>query len=190
MNGPWLQTMDGGVMQLLAPLQDSIHLTTLSIVLSRTCRFGGHTNTYYSVADHSLRVHEWVSGRTADPHIRLAALLHDGHEAYSGFGDVCQPVRVLFPRLSLIEDGIDKVIAAKFGFDPLLFHHHLVRQADRILLATEARDLMRPPPRPWDALPDPLPERITPRILEESAWDFESRVRNITADIDPERRIT
>jgi hypothetical protein len=161
---------------------DDIQLTTLSIVLSRTCRFGGHTREFYSVAEHSHRVCRYVSDRTEDSEIRLATLLHDAHEAYSGFGDVCRPAKGLSEVVPRIEAGLDQVIAARFGFSPEFFSHELVKQADQVLLATEARDLMREPWQPatltWRAdLPEPLLEEIVPQGIDDAAWQFESRAR-------------
>ena len=180
--GPWIQTLDGRALYLLQPTERDIHMSTLAIVLSRICRFGGHTRQFYSVAEHSLRVMQLVSHLTADPAIRLAAILYDAHEAYSGFGDVCKPARCLAPRVEEVQDGLDQVIAAKFGFDAALFKHDLVQLADARLLATEARDLMLPmaPPSWVDDLPAPLEQKIVPaQNIREVAWQFEVRARGL-----------
>lgn len=174
---PWIQTMDGGALDLLEPSTRDIQMSTLAIVLSRICRFGGHTRQFYSVAEHSVRVMQLVAQHTADPTIRLAAILHDAHEAYSGFGDVCKPVRCLAPQIEAVQERLDRVIAARFGFDAELFHHSLVRLADARLLATEARDLMADPPRPWEPLPEPLETPIVPVAMYDAAWQFEYHAR-------------
>lgn len=180
--GPWLQTMDGDALYLLTPGPSAIRLSTIAIVLARLCRFGGHTKEFYSVAEHSLRVCYLVSAQTTDPHLHLAALLHDAHEAYSGFGDVCRPAKCIAPQIEHVQADLDAVIAAKYGFTPDLFHHCAVKTADAVLLATEARDLMHPPPRPWGGLPAPLPTRIAPHGIHgihETAWEFECHARTL-----------
>jgi hypothetical protein len=48
--------------------------------LARICRFNGHLG-WESVAWHSVRVSRLVDG---DARVKLAALLHDAHEAYTG----------------------------------------------------------------------------------------------------------
>lgn len=182
--GPWIQTMDGGAMYLLDPDPDLIRIDTLAIVLSRICRFGGHTRQFYSVAEHSVRVCRFVAARRVSCHLQLAALLHDAHEAYSGFGDVCRPARDLAPEIERVQTLFDNVLARKYGFDPLLFSSPLVRLADTVLLATEARDLMRPAPQPWCELPAPLPERIVPLTRWHAAWQFESYAHCLIYQID------
>ena len=175
--GPWIQTMDGEAFRLLAPEPGKIHLTTTAIALSRLCRFGGHTKRFYSVADHSIRVCHFVLVRNNRPDLCLAALLHDAAEAYSGFGDVLRPAKLVSPVaanvIDSIHSGVDAAIAEKFRFDPVLFRHELVRLGDDTLLATEQRDLMAEPPESWPDLPEPLEAIITPRSMEGAAWMFE-----------------
>ena len=177
--GPWIQTMDGDALYLLDPDPECIRIDTLAIVLSRICRFGGHTRRFYSVAEHSLRVWRYVADRHAPPDLQLAALLHDAHEAYSGFGDVCRPARELAPEIERVQALLDAVIARKYGFDPVLFSSPLVRLADTVLLSTEARDVMRAAPQSWGELPDPLPEKIFPSSPSYAAWQFESQAQEL-----------
>ncbi|MHB8953529.1 MAG: hypothetical protein ACYC4U_11215 [Pirellulaceae bacterium] len=177
--GPWIQTLDGRALHLLGPQPADIQVGTLATVLSRICRFNGHCRQFYSVAEHSWRVYQVVSGQTADPAIRLAALLHDAHEAYSGFGDVCRPAKGLTPNVEYVEHKLDVAIAAHFGFPVELFRYDLVKAADAQLLATEARDLMGTPPKPWACLPPPLPAEILPYSIAEAAWLFECQARQL-----------
>lgn len=149
----WIQTFDGKKFFPHAPDPQAINPRTIATVLSRTPRFGGHSKHFYSVAAHSM----WVAERVPN-HLKLPALLHDAHEAYSGFGDVLSPVKLQFVRD--IECGINLAIAARFGFSADLFDHPEIRQADMLALATEARDLMGPAPDLWDSLPEPHPEPI------------------------------
>lgn len=81
--------------------------------------------------------------------------MHDAAEAY--IPDIPRPIKVHY-GLKEAEDVIFKVISKKFG----LVEHPLIKVADNILLATEARDLM-PNMNGWAKLPEPLEERIIPR---------------------------
>jgi len=56
-----------------------VDISDIARSLSRLCRFSGHTRHFYSVAQHSLLVSEKMPG---GPSEKLAALLHDGAEAY------------------------------------------------------------------------------------------------------------
>jgi hypothetical protein len=170
---PWIQTFDGRAVSLVDPLPSDIKLSTIAIVLSRMCRFGGHCRKFYSVAEHSYRVCRIVASETVDIQLRLAALLHDAHEAYTGFGDVCRPARIFAPLVTRMQRRLDGVIAERFGFDVELFEHDLVKYADAKMLATEARDLMLDPPQPWEAMPEPMPQKIVPLDMQNNAWIFE-----------------
>lgn len=158
----WIQTLDGMRCDLLNPSVSAINATTLAVVLGRICRFGCHPTVFYSVAQHSVLVESLVE----DPELKLPALLHDAHEAYWGFGDICRPAKCLTPELrdffKLHQLRFDMVIAQRFGFDPELFHAPAIKHADNVALATEARDLMTEPPCPWDLLPPPNAETICP----------------------------
>lgn len=150
----WLQTLDDKAFDLLHPRARDVSLNVIATVLSRIPRFGGHAREPYTVAEHSLHVAHCV--RERDPTLVLPALLHDAHEAYSGFGDVCRPAKELAPIIKQIEGVIDMAIAAHFGFGVELFYHPDVKLADDRVLAAEKRDLMGPEPRPWAELPEPV----------------------------------
>lgn len=181
--GPWIQTYDGDALYLLAPQAAHIRISTLAIVLSRICRFGGHTRQFYSVAEHSLRVCEYVRDRSPHCDLQLAALLHDAHEAYSGFGDVCRPARELAPNIEYVQARLDRVIAAKYGFAVDLLRAPLIRLADATLLATEGRDLMLEQPQPWVDLPAPLAAKIVPLPPHEACWQFDCAARRLVQEV-------
>lgn len=177
---PWIQTIDGHAFNLLAPDPSHISIATISVVLSRICRFGGHCRQFYSVAEHSARVCDLVALATPGQHaLHFAALLHDAHEAFSGFGDVCRPAKKLAPVIDQIHAGINKAIAERFEFPVELFDHEQIHHADNVMLATELRDLMRTPPVPWDWLPSPITSRVIPQTMHDAAYLFERIARQI-----------
>jgi 5'-deoxynucleotidase YfbR-like HD superfamily hydrolase len=82
-----------------------------------------------------------------DKELILAALLHDAHEAYWGFGDIQTPAKSVLGtpfRIALREHArrFDVVIAQRFGLDVDLFHHEFVKRADLVARAIERRDCM------------------------------------------------
>lgn len=175
----WSQTYDGKAFDLESPDPDMICPEVISIVLARTCRFGGHCRPWYSVAQHSLIVEELVE----DPTLKLAALLHDAHEAYSGFGDVQRPAKYLHREtteyLHFHESRINWAIAKRFGIEPWSLRHDLVKHADDTALATERRDVMAPCPKPWVHLPEPRKERIVPLDMDNAQLCFIRRLREL-----------
>lgn len=83
--------------------------------LSFVCRYGGHCNQFYSVAEHSII----CSDRGSDVSMRLWGLLHDASEAY--IGDICKPLKILLSigvecnkGIECYESDILRAIASKF----------------------------------------------------------------------------
>lgn len=132
----WIQTRSGKEMYPTAPTADMLDIGDIGHALSMVCRFAGHTRTFYSVAEHSVRVARLVS-----PEDRLAALLHDASEAY--LCDIPKPVKPLLPGYAAIEDRMSRVIADKWGVS--YPWPESVKRADRIMLHSEARELMGDP---------------------------------------------
>lgn len=180
----WIQTLNGRKFDLLNPDPACIDPVELATVLSRICRFGGHCREWYSVAQHSVLVCDLVS----QPVFSLPALLHDAHEAYWGFGDVCRPAKSLSHNthsfLHNHQTAVDVAVAERFGFelDWELMHCNAVKLADNKALATEARDLMGEPPEPWVTLPPPDPRRIVPLSSEAAKELFLTRLNELWSE--------
>lgn len=174
----WIQTLNGKRFDLAAPNSEAIDPHSLAVCLARKCRFGGHCREFYSVAQHSLLVCELTF--TEHPRMKLGALLHDAHEAYSGFGDVLRPAKWLDEGVAAFlrdhHHRIDEAIGKRFGLHPCMMQGENVKRADNVALATEARDLMEEPPCPWEKLPKPHFERIEPWSIDESYRRFMARL--------------
>lgn len=117
---------------------DQITPETIAVVLARLPRFCGRTKRLYTVAEHSLLVSAVVP-----PRFELAALLHDAHEAFTGFGNVCGPIKPDF--VSQLEADIDEIICQKFGIPLDELWSEEVEEADQLLLAHEYRILLDVP---------------------------------------------
>lgn len=127
-------TASGAYLNLEHPFQsEAIDIEVIAHALSNICRFGGHTSSFYSVAQHSVLVSEIVR-----PGLQLKALLHDAAEAY--LGDVIKPLKVLLPEYARLERLVEEAIADKFGISSA--YEAEIKKADMVLLATERRDLM------------------------------------------------
>lgn len=146
----WVTTFTGKKFHYLKPTPDEVDIRDIAHALSLKVRFSGHCLRFYSVGEHSLRVAEILPEE-----LQLGGLLHDAAEAY--IPDIPRPIKVHF-GLGKAEEVIFKVISEKFG----LVKSPLIKVADNILLATEARDLM-PNMEGWAKLPEPLRGRIIPR---------------------------
>jgi len=159
----WIQTYTGKKFSLINPQPEDVNITDIIESLSKQCRFVGHCNTFYSVAQHSVLVSNIVKDK-------FAGLMHDAAEAYTG--DTSKPLKVVIESLCgksfrEILNRIEVVVADAFGLSwpPSLE----IKEADLVLLVTEKRDLMLPSDYPWMLnLPNPLKEKIIPLSIIES----------------------
>lgn len=173
--GDWMQTASGRVFWPLDPHADEVFIEDIAHALSNLCRFGGHVKSFYSVAEHSVYVSRVVedylrASLASEDEIRataLCGLLHDATEAYCV--DVPRPIKPYLTEYAGIEEGIWLAIIKRFDL-----HDHypgLVKYADEVVLATEARDVMLPPARPWRSMETPLAERIS--VPCRAPWEAE-----------------
>lgn len=112
---------------------------TIAAVLSKICRFGGHTKRFYSVAQHSVLVASLLP-----PEFAFEGLMHDAHEAI--IGDITTPMKRVAPGLAVIDERSEDVLRSTFGLSLRL--HPEVKRADLIALVIEAAHLM-PTKRDW-----------------------------------------
>lgn len=145
---PTILTRSGFNFNLVEPDLDLIEIEDIAHALSHLCRFTGHTNRFYSVAEHCVRASEHVA-----PEHALEALLHDATEAY--LGDVSSPLKALLHDYRMIEFKLDLCIRERFGLP--LKQTPAVKQADLAMLATERTHLMPATNDHW-----PLLDGITP----------------------------
>ena len=146
----WITTYTGKQFHFLKPAPDEVDIRDIAHHLSLLCRFTGACRWFYSVADHSICVADLVPQE-----LKLSALLHDAAEAY--INDISRPVKYSH-KLDSTEAAIMSVIADKFGINPTAPE---IKEADNILIATDARDLMANTDC-WAVLPKPLSARIRP----------------------------
>jgi len=154
-NGHEILTYSGIYFDPIAPDPSLIRIEDIAHALSNTARFNGHTHTFYSVAEHCCWVSDWVPVEH-----RLTALMHDATEAY--ISDITRPIKPALIGYKEIEERLWQAIAARFNLPqelPECVHH-----ADRILLATERRDLMNEQILPWPRIEGiaPIPTVIKP----------------------------
>ncbi len=175
--GDWIQTYTGLVMYPLDPRLEEIVIEDIAHALSNLCRFTGHCRTFYSVAEHSVRVSYAVPERDA-----LWGLLHDAPEAY--LADMSRPLKryadfgIPYQRA---EGTLMEVIAEKFGLRPGYIPPASVKHADTVLLMTEKRDLMHGCNKAWGNTAEPLDGRISPWIPQAAEIEFITRFSVLSA---------
>ena len=80
--GSHIRTQTGIDFDIVDPDTWVFNMTDISFSLSNLCRFSGHLNRFYSVAEHSVRVSERLKSWGAPPDVQLLGLIHDATEAY------------------------------------------------------------------------------------------------------------
>lgn len=163
--GATIITRSGHYFDFLDPKPETIHIEDIAWALAFTCRFGGQSLFYYSVAQHSILVSEIVS-----PELRFAALMHDAAEAYAG--DIVGPLKQLLPDYKVVEKRVEAAVAERFGFPVEMSPE--IKHADLRLLRTEQRDLTSGHADNWNGLDEypPLKQRILPMSPTEAAEAF------------------
>lgn len=132
----WIQTFCGKRFYPFDPRPEEVFIRDIAHALSLINRFTGHTREGMSVAQHCVHV-----SQVCDPRDAKWGLLHDASEAY--MQDLSRPIKHR-PEMKFYRDAeqrVLEVIAERFGLKmpiPLSVH-----QADRRMLLTERRDLMR-----------------------------------------------
>jgi uncharacterized protein len=135
--GPFIQTLSGRRVNPLDAAPEDIDPADIARALANTCRFGGHSRAFYSVAQHSAIVCDLLAERGATPDELMAALLHDAAEAY--LGDLPHPLKhrsELGAQFRQAEKRLEAVIEQRFALPDASAR---VKPLDRALLATERR---------------------------------------------------
>jgi hypothetical protein len=177
----FIRTYTGKKFWPLNPVVTDICIEDIAHALAFECRFAGHCNRFYSVADHSIRVSHEVERRAMQDHrshealiqvIELAmwGLLHDASEAY--LKDMPSPIKRA-PQIGTVykqyEGNLMDAIALRFDLMPI--EPAIVRDVDRTLCHTEMRDLMNGSV----VRGTPLEETIFPRTSFDARRDFLAR---------------
>ena len=125
-------TCSGKLFSLLQPDPADICVGDIAHSLSNSCRWGGHSRHFFSVAEHSVMVSKLVR-----PEYALWGLLHDAAEAY--LVDLPRPVKLLMPNYQEMEAKIMLAVCVHFRIDPQ--EPLEVKEADARLLTDEAHAL-------------------------------------------------
>ena len=145
--GPWQQTVNGHAFFPGDPRPADLHLDDIALSLAKQCRFNGHCEGFYSVAQHAVVVSELIeeeNRRTRDPltvsmwREVLWGLHHDDGEISTG--DIPSQIKQLVPEIKAIEHPIELAIAQRFCLTYPA--PQIVKWADRKALAMEKRDVM------------------------------------------------
>lgn len=130
-NGGHITTISGKKIEFNNLDPDAIDIMDIAHALGKFCRFGGHVNRFYSVAQHSIIVAHLVPECC-----KKAALLHDASEAY--LGDVVKPLKILLgDAYARLEYYFTSTINYKFGIHLTYEMEEEIHKADQYALYIE-----------------------------------------------------
>lgn len=129
----WITTYSGRFIDLDKFDGTMVDISDIGHSLSNLCRFNGHCQRFYSVAEHSVRL-----ALICPRELQLTALLHDAAEAY--IGDITSHLKAKYaPEICKLETKIAKVIFGQYfqDFDKI----NTLGVYEKALFAAEIRDL-------------------------------------------------
>lgn len=132
----YIRTISGKKFFLNGVDPAEIDIEDIAHALSHIGRFTGHTERFYSVAEHSLLVTKMVHEAMGvnDPWLLLSALMHDSTEAY--LADISSPFKGALTNYADLEDRVWQRIAFKFGVNPVM--DPCIKEADWVALFAES----------------------------------------------------
>ena len=172
--GSWMQTYTGRQFYPLHPYPNDVDPEDIAHALAHICRYGGHVDRFYSVAEHCV-----LMSRAVAPEHALSALLHDATEAY--IVDVPRPLKHLLLDYQDIEDEVWLAVSTRFRI-PLELDPSIKIADNRMLLAERDQLLKDPPPIPWTWANDLKPAHIGDGWLGRMTNPPEKRWRLIAWD--------
>lgn len=90
-HGDWMQTYTGKRFYPLSPIVTDIDPLDVAHSLALQCRYNGHVDRFYSVAEHCVLLSRWAEEHGHTRLVQLEALLHDATETY--VGDMIRPLK-------------------------------------------------------------------------------------------------
>ncbi len=169
--GSWMQTYTGRQFFPMDPDPAEVDIRDIAHALSMQCRYNGHVQRFYSVAEHCVLV-----SRAVPPKHALWGLLHDATEAY--VGDMVRPLKNHMRAYQQAEDRVMQAIAEKFDISPEM--PAAVRETDTLLLLDERAALLGEPPAPWAVEGEPLGMEISAWNPERAEAEYLARFEELT----------
>jgi len=133
-----IQTYKGNLFDFEELDGNVVDIEDIAHSLSNQCRWTGHTICFFSIAEHSCRVHDRVLFDTGDRVLAAEGLVHDAPEAF--FLDIPRPLkRLLGDYLGRLEHG-EEYVMGQLGLPHKLSPE--VALVDNRMLSTEYLQLI------------------------------------------------
>lgn len=143
-----IETASGIAANVVELSPEMVYFHDITRSLSHLCRYNGHVPSFYSVAEHCVRVSWWVRREGGTLEEQLAGLMHDAPEAY--VGDMVRPLKrhpIIGYQHQIIEDEVSKVLAYKFNYP--YPYPDIVHEADKALYYWEVENIRTATQKGW-----------------------------------------
>lgn len=173
----WIETFTGKKVYPLEPCSSEYCIEDIAHALSLTCRYGGHSSDFYSVAQHCCIVSD-----LCPEGLKLVGLMHDAAEAY--LGDVPSPIKPLTWFGDLSGNELDVIDSFSGAEDSILYRlgitlmdvdfqeWHKVKDIDYSILFYERKYLLTGSQK-WDVKPDALSRRLIKTLPPLKCWTWQ-----------------
>ncbi len=178
-DGDWMMTASGRHFWPEDPRPKDLAIEDIAHGLANQIRFGGQINQRYTVAQHSVNVLELVVERYLStscglyidwPKIQMAALLHDGAEAF--LGDMPTPVKRGLPDYKKMESMTMAAIEKRWDCAVSADEKRIIKDADLNMLTVEAQRFYgKKTTASWELMPPT--SSATALIGRQNVWGFE-----------------
>lgn len=137
----FIETSSGIAFYPYSPKEEQIDIHDIAHALSHLCRFGGHSKFFYSVAQHSIFVSEYLKKAGYSPLIQLYGLLHDATEGY--MVDIPTPIKQGLPDYKKVENALHCIIWNALGLpQPTKEQWATIKEVDLLFQHCEANILL------------------------------------------------
>ena len=141
-----IRLRSGGYFDFANPKPDQFTIEDIAGALSKLCRFGGQSSSFYSVAEHLILCDEIALKMGCDRDCRRAVIMHDAAEAFCG--DVVKPLKIMLESYAKIEQAVEDAVAAAFGID-FAKHKDVIHKIDTSIRLSERDQLFDPDGVTW-----------------------------------------
>lgn len=163
-----MRLLNGKIVDLDNLQDEDIAIEQIAHSLSLQCRYNGQISEFYSIAQHSMLVAQFLEERYSDSDISLCGLLHDAAEAY--IGDLVTPIKNHVKVFVDLEENILERILKKYNvYSIYKINEPYIHKVDRELYYAEVQYFFEGATKIIDELPYNNREDLTMAFLE----DFE-----------------
>jgi len=166
----FIETYTGRAFWPLHPTEDALSVIDIAHALSNQCRYSGHVQFFYSVAQHCCLLAAWLSNHGGSALDCLQILMHDAPEAY--LVDIPRPVKQYMPQYRVWDHAINDVIREWMGWKDLPMLPIQDELDSRVIVDERAQLMDKARTNDWGHKLQPLGIEITPWTPAEAEKQF------------------